>query len=460
MKSRCEATPSMESHAEGIFLMRKCSKAFELLMGYARATAISEEHYEYMKDCLCTYLATGYARICMLYRLDLEEDDFARLGLIPAGATEHARFFVYPSTHFILPDESLEERLPGMRALMRLSFKLFLPEVLSIYDLKLEFWNISVSLTELEEQGKMLHRVLSFEWYSRTEVPCREFSKFSTASTRYFVQGKVGSRSVEALPDTGADMCLISQNLASELGLRPILGTRKKIRLANKKSIKSPGMVKVPWSFAGESDIYTLNCWVLPHCVHDIILGRGFLNATQTLTTFKSRIESEVVCRPTSLRLQLVGGLGQQMQGYFNDQLTTAFPDTGSDVMLVSRAYARSLGVKIDDDPAGFLQIEFADGTTAWTSGVVRDVSWRIGMTEVSCDFYVLDDLCVDVVLSNDYLFEFNVFTECNHFFLDVGLEDEQEFWKLCNVRLISQYGQRLDLLEEEYLQDCECDPF
>ncbi|KAL3452036.1 hypothetical protein BJX65DRAFT_303750 [Aspergillus insuetus] len=219
-------------------------------------------------------------------------------------------------------------------------------------------------------------------------------------------------------------------------------------------------MIKVPWSFAGESDTYILNCWILLHCVHDIILGRGFLNATQTLTTFKSRIKSEVVRRPRSLRLQLVGGQGQQMQGYFNDQLTTAFPDTGSDIMLVSRAYAKKLGAKIDYDPAGFIQIELADGTTAWTSGVVRDVSWRLGMMEVYCNFYVLDDLCVDVVLSNDYLFEFNVFTECNHLFLEVGLEDEQEFWKLCNVRLISQYGQRLDLLEEEYLQGYECYPF
>jgi hypothetical protein len=118
---------------------------------------------------------------------------------------------------------------------------------------------------------------------------------------------------VEALPDTGADMCLISQNLASELSLRPILGTKKKISLANRRSVKSPGMVKVPWTFAGESDTNTLNCWILPHCVHDIILGRDFLNATQTLTTFKWRITSEVVHRPGSLRLQLVGGQVQQM---------------------------------------------------------------------------------------------------------------------------------------------------
>ncbi|KAL2853601.1 hypothetical protein BJX68DRAFT_265069 [Aspergillus pseudodeflectus] len=194
-------------------------------------------------------------------------------------------------------------------------------------------------------------------------------------------------------------MCLISQNLASELGLRSIFGTRKKISLANRKSVKSPGMVKVPWTFAGESDTYTLNCWILPHCVHDIILGRDFLNATQTLTTFKWRITSEVV--------QSTGEPPSETH-------------TGSDVMLVSRAYAENLGAKIDDDPAGFLQIEFADGTTAWTTGVVRNVPWRIGTTEVYCDFYVLDDLCVDVVLSNHYLFEFNMFTECDHFFHEV----------------------------------------
>ncbi|KAL2853299.1 hypothetical protein BJY01DRAFT_244265 [Aspergillus pseudoustus] len=314
--------------------------------------------------------------------------------------------------------------------------------------------SLQESLAALEEQGRMIDQFVSPEWYSREMQLGQESSKFSTGPKRYFVQGEIGNRPVVALPDTGADMCLTSKRLASELGLSPIPGTRKKIRLANRKVVQSPGMVKVPWRFSGESETFTLKCWILPRCVHDIILGSSFLNSTETLTSFKSRIQSEFIPQTRNLRLQLLGGKSQQMCGYLNGQLTTAFPDTGSDVMLVSMAYAKEVRVQIDEDPTNCVQIEFAVETTDWTSGIIRDLSWRIGTTEVYCEFFVLDDLCVYVVLRNDYLFEFNVFSECSSSLLDVGLEEEQELWKNCSIRLISQYGQKLDKLEEESLQD------
>jgi hypothetical protein len=196
-KSRYKESPSTESRAAGISLMRKCSKAFELLTGYARVTAISEEHYDYMTDCLCAYLVTGYARIHEFYNFNLLEEDFVKLRLVPAGAIERPRFYSYSSAHFPL---SSVEWLPEMRALMRLSCKLFLPE--SLINCHLRSCDISTSLTELVEQDKMIDRVLSLKWYSRTKALRQEPSKFSTGSKRYFVQGKAGSRSVEALPDT------------------------------------------------------------------------------------------------------------------------------------------------------------------------------------------------------------------------------------------------------------------
>ncbi|KAG2415574.1 hypothetical protein HFD88_006765 [Aspergillus terreus] len=279
-----------------------------------------------------------------------------------------------------------------------------------------------------------------------------EVSRFSSASRQYLVEGDVNGTTVEALPDSGADMCFISPKLASDLGLIPDPWTRKKIQLANKKCVQSPGMVEVAWRFSKEQKPHILNCWILPGCVHDIVLGSHFLNATKTLTTFKNRIKSKLVDLPRRLRLRLLGEEKQRLWGYLDGHLTAALPDTGSDAMLISSTYARKIGLPIDQDFGELLEVEFADGTTAWTSGVIRDVPWEVGGTTVRCDFHVLDDLCVDVVLSKNYLFDLDVFSESSEYFFNVNSDDD--LFQLFNIRLIGRYGDTLNILEEEYLQD------
>lgn len=282
--------------------------------------------------------------------------------------------------------------------------------------------------------------------YARTD------SSFSSAPRQYFVEGDVNGTPVEALPDTGADMCFISPKLACDLGLSPDAWTPKEIQLANKKCVESPGMVEVAWRFTREQKPHILNCWILPGCVHDIVLGNHFLNATQTLTKFKNRIKSKLVDLPRRLRLRLLGEEKQRLWGYLDGHLTAALPDTGSDVMLISSIYARRIGLLINRDFEQLLEVEFADGTTAWTSGVIRDVPWEVGGATVRCDFHVLDALCVDVVLSKDYLFDLNVFSENSEYFFNVDSEDD--LFQLFNIRLIGRYGDTLNILEEEYLQD------
>lgn len=120
--------------------------------------------------------------------------------------------------------------------------------------------------------------------------------------------------------------------------------------------------------------------------------------------------------------------------------------------MLISREYAEKLGLGIDTNVNNRTEVELGDGTIVWTSGIVRDVEWDVGGMAVRCDFHVLDNLCVDVVLSNNYLFEFNIFSEYIKYFDDDGTEEDLS--QLCNIRLIGQYGESLNLLEEEYLGD------
>ncbi|KAL4784621.1 hypothetical protein BJX76DRAFT_356854 [Aspergillus varians] len=193
-------------------------------------------------------------------------------------------------------------------------------------------------------------------------------------------------------------------------------------------------------------------CWILPGSIHGLVLGSPFLKTTKTLTKFASRIKSELITIPRKLRLQLLGEESQRLVGYLNGTLTTALPDTGSDVMLVSRAYASQIGMEIDDDANKSLEVEFADGTTAWTSGVVHDALWSVGNSTIRCDFYVLDDLCVDVILNNQYLFDSNVFSKFEGYFINA--DSEEGLRRLCNIRLISKYGGSLGRLEEDYQQD------
>lgn len=277
---------------------------------------------------------------------------------------------------------------------------------------------------------------------------------FSSGLKQYSVIGLIKGIAVKALPDTGANMCFISPDLASRLGLRSAPGTEKEITLANRKVVQSPGMVEVPWRFARERKTYMLDCWILPGCVNNLILGNPFLDATLTLTKFCHRIKSKIVETPKRLLIRQLGDEKHRLWGYLDGHQTAALPDTGSDVMLIDSAYARKIGLYIDNDPNHLLEVEFADGTTAWTRGVVHAVPWDVGGKTVYCDFHVLDDLSVDVILSKDYLFHMNVFSEHADCISDV--ESNENLSHFCNIRLIGRYSNDLNILEELCLEDCE----
>lgn len=309
---------------------------------------------------------------------------------------------------------------------------------------------VFVLLKDNSDGGWVL--ALKTEWLEAQERISRQTSDFSSGRKQYFVKGHLNNIALEAFPDSGADQCLISLSMASRLGVKVVPGTARTIHLANKKPVQSPGMIRVPWIFSGESTMHWLKCWVLPGCVHSLVLGNEFLKATKTLTRFASRIKSKPVGLPRRLRLRLLGEEKQRLWGFLNGHLTAALPDTGSDVMLISNDYAQKIGVTIDRDCENWLEVEFADGSTAWTSGVARNVPWTVGGKTIRCDFHVLDDLCVDVVLSNDYLFETSAFSEHSDWLFDTN--SEEDLFQLCNIRLIGRFSDNLMGLEDEYLED------
>lgn len=74
------------------------------------------------------------------------------------------------------------------------------------------------------------------------------------------------------------------------------------------------------------------------------------------------------------------------------------------------------------------------------------------GGEAIRCDFHVLDNLCVDVVLSNDYLFQTRAFSEHSDGLFDIN--SEEDLFQPCNIRLIGRFSDKLNGLEDEYLED------
>ncbi|KAI1112022.1 T-complex protein 11-domain-containing protein [Nemania sp. NC0429] len=295
--------------------------------------------------------------------------------------------------------------------------------------------------------------------YSYDSNPIRSmitrFQRLSVRASEWTIYGSVMGNIIAALPDSGADACFISPETAALLGLEPRPGTERPVKLANGKKIMSPGSVDLPWSFLDEEEAFDVTCWILPGCAHQVILGSKFLEETSSLTTRRRRIQRKYVSVPKSLCVKLLGEGTQRLWGYLNGDFVAALPDTGSDVMIISRDYARRHGLKLESGPGDIVEVEFADGTTALTDGIVRDAVWSSGGHSVRHDFLVLDNLCVDVVLSKDYLFEMDVFSKCREFFTE---DDDFQDLDICGIRLVRVFGESssaiLNQLEDDSIED------
>ncbi|KAK3939470.1 hypothetical protein QBC46DRAFT_315924 [Diplogelasinospora grovesii] len=287
------------------------------------------------------------------------------------------------------------------------------------------------------------------------QTPAKDYS---TGGKAYYIDGWVDGRSVRSKPDTGAADSFISPSLASRLKASPRPGTQQQVVIGSGKTVESPGAVQVNWRFAGESKHYAVDCTIVPGLVHDLILGRPFLELTKTLKEFSHRIKrvASTVLRTATrkkLSLNLLGTQGQRLWGYLDGELTGAVPDSGSDVVLMSRKYARKRGFEIQREGVDQLELEFADGSTGLTQGVVKNATWTFDDDgrSVETNFYILDGHPVDVILSNDFLFDFNVYSQYEHRIVDA---DPSVAAELFGIRLLGKYSPRLKRLEAQYQLD------
>ncbi|OAA54184.1 Peptidase aspartic [Cordyceps fumosorosea ARSEF 2679] len=271
------------------------------------------------------------------------------------------------------------------------------------------------------------------------------------------IRGTLGRIPVRALPDWGSAVNAVSEAFARRHNLEIDTTTSVcSIPLMGGNVAHSIGRVTGCFKFKGRgSSSHRCEFHVLRKSLHDVILGRAFLDETETLTLYSHRIVQVVrPCLRRGKRLFLLDNetpKAARIRCAVNGASASAFPDTGSDLMLVSGDFARRNGFKVHRGKKYRSRVELIDGSTILTDGMVLDAklqfdvpplpslhevdydaygSFLSGLSHLTgrgrrassmmtfiCDLHVVEDLPCDIILSHDFIFRNQVFSRFNSLF-------------------------------------------
>ncbi|KAI8683390.1 hypothetical protein NCS57_00003100 [Fusarium keratoplasticum] len=268
----------------------------------------------------------------------------------------------------------------------------------------------------------------------------------------YEVPGTINGIPVEALPDWGSAIEAISEAFARQHGFSIDATDTQTIRLPGGNTTESVGRTVGDFKFHRESDVYRCEFHVLRDSVFDLVLGRGFLDLTKTLTDFSHRIVERIrPCYQKGSRLFLMGESPKdRLHCVVNGFKASAIPDTGSELMLCSGDFVRRHRFTVYKGTKYQRQIELIDGSTMGTDGMVRGAELQFEAPPISspsldyslylsfitglesltgcegkaprqatfiCDLYVIEGLPCDIILSNEFIFQYRVFSRFQHLF-------------------------------------------
>jgi hypothetical protein len=229
---------------------------------------------------------------------------------------------------------------------------------------------------------------------------------------------------VLACADTGADVNIISHDVARTLGYSEyeVLPEKKEFALANGKLVEAIGRIESPCSFGVEThSLVTMTCafYVLLKTVTPIIMGQSFLEQTKTMTEHRDRLVRVPTPAFQALSVCSVDNPRRLLSCEVDRRETLATPDSGSEIDLVSPSFAAERGLTVHP---GEETIQLADGSKAITSGYVHvDIAVtsinasRPGhhhKSNITVDLFLLNNLNHDLIVSEDSLEELKVFTD------------------------------------------------
>lgn len=226
-----------------------------------------------------------------------------------------------------------------------------------------------------------------------------------------------------ACPDSGSDENIISLELVDKLGLemeRVGSDEPRQFSIANGKIVTALGQVSTSCSFAtgSLSEPSKLECtfYVFHTLAVQLIMGVEFLQETETLSKHKDRLVEQSIPAMQSLRVNSVGKHRRGLICRLGTFVGCATVDTGSDLDLVSPAFAKSRTYKIEPEVG---KVEFADCSVGYTVGVIK-TSFVVGSMSASrfhargeaidLDLFVLDNLTADILIGQGTIEELDIF--------------------------------------------------
>lgn len=264
--------------------------------------------------------------------------------------------------------------------------------------------------------------------------------------------------SVMAIPDTAADINAISLKMAQRLGLSFESQHEMMIRLINGKPAECCGVVEVTCRFGKllDADPGEMRCtfYVFRKMASPLIMSHEFLENTNTLTLFRKRLVQRTCSGLSQFPLvQSLGDTQEVLLCSLNGENVEALPDTGSDVDVLSLTFAEGRGLVIEPKETWIM---FVDKTVKKSCGICvlelaaghgakklskendmesknkkrrtevnlgqekvpmqsrsKDRSWGTSSFRdvIYCEFYILEDIEIDVLISAASLESLQVYT-------------------------------------------------
>lgn len=180
---------------------------------------------------------------------------------------------------------------------------------------------------------------------------------------------------MSALADFGSGLGIIPADFTQQNSLPLDSSERVSVRLPT-KTIRSRSTITLPFVFNGETSLFDRKFHVVSSRTYDMILNYGFLEVTETSTKFQSRLQAKFTPRPYGPRMRLIGSPKHQILGTISGKPVADFPDTGSDMMLMSWRRAQKLRLHVHTKLKYKICLEFANGFRAFMYSMAHSVEW------------------------------------------------------------------------------------
>jgi hypothetical protein len=188
----------------------------------------------------------------------------------------------------------------------------------------------------------------------------------------------------DACADSGSEVNCITSEFATKLGARISMDECVFHLPIKDRELQSVGTAMIECRFPFEPFMaQVVKFFVFDKFLRNVVLGRSFLRATQTLDIYQDRLlEFDAVPAAPAVVRSLGPGI-EYVQCWLDGTPLWSLPDTGSEINLISSDYAEKLGYNLDIDEWHInneerMLVQFADCSTIMTNGTINlELSFR-----------------------------------------------------------------------------------